>query len=90
MITPDIINGLFELLGTPFILLSVFKLYKEKQVKGVSWLHAGYFTVWGWWNLYYYPYLSQWASTVGCVLIVIANTVWVTLMIYYLSRNKKG
>ena len=90
MITPDIINGLFELLGTPFILLSVFKLYKEKQVKGVSWLHAGYFTVWGWWNLYYYPYLSQWASTVGCVLIVIANTVWVTLMIYYLRRNKKG
>ena len=40
----DIVNGLFEVFGAPFILLSVLRLNKQKVASGVSWLHAGYFT----------------------------------------------
>lgn len=85
---PDLINGSFELFGAPFILMSVFKLAKEKKVHGVSWLHAGFFTVWGVWNLYYYPYLEQWFSFIGGIAIVLSNIIWVGQMLYYLRKNK--
>ncbi len=84
----DIINGSFELLGAPFILMSVFKLAKEKQVHGVSWMHVGFFSVWGFWNLFYYPYLDQWFSLLGGIAIVIANMIWLIQVAYY-SKTKK-
>lgn len=79
----DLINGGFEFLGAPFILLSVIKLYRQKQVKGISWVHVGFFTVWGWWNLVYYPALGQWVSFAGGIAIVIVNTIWMGQLIYY-------
>ena len=83
----DIVNGLFEVFGAPFILLSILRLYKQKVVSGVSWIHAGYFTVWGYWNLYYYPSLGQWYSFCGGIAIVIMNSIWMAQLIYY-SRKK--
>jgi len=81
----DLINGCFELFGGCFILLSVLRLYKDKQVYGVNWLHPAYFTAWGWWNLYYYPSLGQWLSFSGGIVIVILNTIWILQMAYYLK-----
>jgi len=88
MIWPDIINGSFEFLGAPFILTSVFKLYKEKQATGVSWVHAGFFSAWGFWNLFYYPHLDQWVSFCGGIAIVLANLVWLGQIFYYGSKNR--
>jgi len=85
----DIINGSYELFGAPFIFLSVIKLYKDKKVQGVSWIHAGFFTTWGVWNLYYYPSLDQWFSFFGGVAIVIVNTIWLFQLIYYSKLKKK-
>ena len=79
----DATNGLLELAGGFFILLSVLKLAKDKLVRGVSWVHVSFFTVWGVWNLYYYPSLDQWLSFAGGVFIVSANTVWVAMLAYY-------
>ena len=89
MMWPDIVNGSFEFLGAPFITLSVIKLYKDKKVQGVSWLHAGFFAVWGYWNLFYYPHLDQWFSFAGGVAIVAVNSIWLLQLIYYTRRNKK-
>ena len=83
---PDIINGCFELLGAPFILLSIIKIAKEKKVYGISWLHAGFFTSWGFWNLFYYPHLNQWFSFAGGIAIAAVNSIWLVQLIYY---NKK-
>jgi len=82
----DIVNGSYELLGAPFIFLSVIKLYKEKSVKGVSWVHACFFSTWGIWNLYYYPHLGQWCSFVGGIAIVVVNTLWLGQLIYYSKK----
>ncbi len=85
---PDLVNGLFECLSAPFILLSIIQLHKDKEVKGVSWKQVGFFSVWGTWNLYYYPHLDQWASFAGGILIVLANTFWLGQMLYYRKEKK--
>ena len=87
---PDIINGVYETLGAPFIFLSIMKLYHDKKVRGVSITHALFFTSWGFWNLYYYPHLGQWASFIGGVLLVGFNTFWISQMIYYSKKEKLG
>ena len=86
---PDAINGTFEAMGAFFILLSVRKLYRDKRVRGVSWVHAGFFATWGYWNLYYYPYLDQWLSFWGGVGIVLANSIWLGQLIYYTIRERR-
>lgn len=86
---PDIANGIFELLGAPFILLSVFKLRKEKKVRGISGWHVLFFTSWGFWNLYYYPHLNQWMSFFGGIAIATINMLWLTQMLYYNYKETK-
>lgn len=88
MTIPDIINGLFESLGGFFILLSIRRLHREKLVRGVSWVHAAFFTTWGFWNLFFYPQLGQWMSFAGGAFLVAANTAWLLQMWYYLRAEK--
>jgi uncharacterized membrane protein YfcA len=85
---PDLINGLFEASGSFFIMLSILKLHKDKQVHGVSWIHAGFFAAWGYWNLFYYPHLSQWISFMGGIGIVVTNTYWLGQLVYYSQKDK--
>jgi len=85
-LSPDSVNGLFEVLAGAFISLSVLKLHKEKLVRGVSWKHVGFFWLWGAWNLYYYPSLDQWMSLVGGVVVMVMNTIWLSQLIYYTKR----
>ena len=85
----DLINGSFEIFGGFFIIyFSCRKLIREKKVRGVSWVHISYFTLWGFWNLAYYPYLNQWLSFVGGAFVVTANCFWLYLMIYYIRREQ--
>ena len=53
--SPDAVNGMFELLGAVFLVANCVRLYRDKQIKGVSPLPIVFFTVWGLWNLYFYP-----------------------------------
>lgn len=88
MSLPDIINGTYESCGAIFILTSILKLYKDKKVRGIHWVHTAFFTSWGYWNLYYYPHLNQWISFLGGIGIVIANSIWLFQIIYYLRKEK--
>ncbi len=85
----DVINGTYELLGAPFILLSILNLLKEKKVKGVDWRAVAFFSTWSIWNLYYYPHLGQWASFLGGIFIAVANAIWLGIMIYYILKEKQ-
>jgi len=85
----DLINGIFEIFGGVFLMLNCFKLYKDKRVQGVSISVTVFFTAWGFWNLFYYPSLDQWASFFGGVLLVAANSVWVSMAIYYGIKKKQ-
>jgi len=89
MIIQDLINSLFELSAGFFLWNNVRVLYRDKKVRGISILSIGVFTIWGYWNLYYYPFLDQWLSFLGGMLVVFANTVWVYLAIRYTREKKK-
>lgn len=79
----DVCNGLFEALGALLILNHCRAVIRDKAVAGVSILSTAIFTLWGVWNLYYYPSLGQWCSFSGGLFIVAANATWVGLMLKY-------
>lgn len=85
----DNVNGLYEAIGGLMMLLSCYRLYKDKEVKGVSMITAGFFTSWSFWNLYYYPSLGQWASFAGGIIIGLSNALWVGLAIYYTRKARQ-
>ena len=84
----DVINGMFESFGGFFILFSCFKLMKQKKVRGVSLVHISYFTLWGFWNPYYYTFLRQWTSLIGGSFVVGVNLFWLALLVYYIRKEK--
>lgn len=88
-VTPDMINGGFELFSAILFLLNIRILLRDKDVKGVSLVPAAFFTTWGFWNLFYYSNLDQWYSFYGGVVLVAVNAVWVSLALYYRRQTKQ-
>lgn len=86
MFVPDLINGGFELFSSAMVLNHCRVLIRDKAVAGVSIVSNIFFTIWGGWNLYYYPHLGQWASFYGGIAIMFANILWVSLIFKYRRR----
>ncbi len=84
----DIINALFEFFGGCFLWWNVRRLYQDKQIKGVSILSTAFFLSWGLFNLYFYPSVNAPWSFWGGMNVVLANTTWVIMMIYYTRKGK--
>lgn len=85
----DLINALYELGAGFAVLLHCRQLYKDKVVRGASWVATAFFFSWGIWNLYYYPHLNQWLSFFGGLAIASANFVWLGMMLYYIRRERR-
>ena len=79
----DRVNGIFEFVGGCLILLNCWRLYKDKCVRGWNLWSTAFFAAWGFWNLYYYPMLSQWWSFGGGVSIALANSLWISMALWY-------
>jgi len=85
----DLINSIFELFGAIVIWKNVKQLIKDKQVKGVYYPLWIFYATWGFWNLYYYPSLNQHLSFYAGIVMVIGNTIWVSLAFYYGKKNDR-
>lgn len=83
----DKTNGIFEMAGGLLLCINIYKLRRDKSLAGVSVLPTIHFTMWGVWNLWYYPSLGQTWSFWGAVCIVSANTVWVIMAIWYIVKK---
>ena len=81
--TPDAINGAIEAGGALFLLVNIRRLLVDRSVSGVHWLPTAYWTLWGCWNLFYYPSLGQWMSFAGGCAVVVVNLAWVALVFYF-------
>jgi hypothetical protein len=79
----DLINASFEAFGAVAILMHCSALYKAKNFEGVSLSSCIFFWAWGVWNLYYYPHLGQLFSFAAGVAIMLANCLWIGLLLYY-------
>lgn len=84
----DFINGIYETIGGILLFLNCYRLYKDKEVKGVSLATCGFFASWGYWNLYFYPFYGAWLSTIGAAILTVANTIWIVMAIYYTFIKK--
>lgn len=87
MLTPDFINGSLEFASACLVLVNVRRLILDKKVLGVSLIPTALFDFWGFWNLYYYSHLNQWASLTGGGFLLVANVWWTALAFYY-GRGK--
>ena len=82
-INADFINGLIEAVAGLFVLNHCRVLYAHKETRGVSIVSSVFFTLWGFWNLYYYPHLNQPISFYGGLFVVAANVIYVGMMVIY-------
>lgn len=80
---PDHLNAFFEFCGAIFIGMSIWKIWYDKEVKGISWLQVAFFNFWGVWNLFYYPHLDQWWSFTAGILLTSSNTIYLSLLIWF-------
>jgi len=83
----DLINGIFEVCGGVFVIPSIIKISKEKRVNGINWITTLFFTCWGIWNLFFYPFHGLTISFYGGVFLVLANGIWLVLLIYYQHKQ---
>jgi len=90
MIIQDLVNGCFETCAGLLLWWNVRIILKHKKLRGVSVVPTAVFGLWGFWNLYYYPFLGQHLSFLGGIFVVAANTTWVVLAIYYILKERKG
>jgi hypothetical protein len=84
----DIINSCFEFGGAIVIWINIYKLYKDKEIKGVFWPVWIFYAIWGLWNLHYYPSLNQMFSFYAGICLVIGNIIWVIQAFYYSTKTK--
>ena len=85
----DTINGVFEGGGALLLILNINRLIKDKKVSGISLFPVIFFSIWELYWLWYYPTLKQWCSFVGAAALLLSNTVWVALALYYSHKNRK-
>lgn len=81
--TPDLVNGLFEFAGSLFTWMNVVRVHKDRGYAGIYLPAIVFFTLWGGWNLFYYPFLEQWWSFAGGISIMTANVAWIALMLIH-------
>lgn len=89
ILTPDIINGIFEIVATILMGINVLKLYKEKSIKGIYWPVQGFFTGWGIFNLFYFNSLNQKFSFIVGIFLSLVSIAW-TLMAAYYSKGTQN
>jgi hypothetical protein len=81
--TPDLINASFEAGGALLLCLNVRRLWRDKQLAGVSLLPTVWFNLWGAWNLYFYAAVGQRLSWVAGIGVFAVNSAWVALALWF-------
>jgi len=84
----DLVNGIFEFSGAGINLLNIRAIIRDKKIQGIHWAPYVFFTSWGIWSLWYYSSLDQWFSFLGGIAIAIVNAIWLTLVLYYIHKEK--
>jgi hypothetical protein len=81
--TPDGINGAFEVIGSVAVWANFCAVVKDRGYAGTRWPMMVFFMSWGMWNLYFYPHLGQAISFYASWSLSLANASVLAAMIYF-------
>lgn len=84
----DTVNALWELAATGFVLLNVARTHKAGGTAGVSRWNQLYFTLWGVWNLVFYPFNDHWMSAAAGACVAAANALWLAQCLFWDRKEK--
>jgi len=83
----DLVYFCFCLGGTAMILRSVWLLWKEGQVHGVSMLYVLFFMLWAGFNYVYFMAVRKPYPAMGSLLMAIADVVYLIQIFDYRRRQ---
>ena len=72
----DLINSAFVLVAVAMAALDLKQVRKDRQVKGLHFATAILFTVWPFWDLFYYASLGQTFSLFACTVLATLRGFW--------------
>lgn len=81
--TPDLINGVFELVASLMVVLNCRRLLIDKKVRGVSKSATAFFIAWGFYGLGVFLRIESFWSVIGAITLISANIVWLAMMMHY-------
>jgi len=84
----DLVNSLFFVIPAIAMWLNVYKLVKDKEIKGVKLIPAYCFSASTLWGMYYYYQIGQIGSFLTITFMAMGNTTWTSLAVYYTYRKK--
>lgn len=83
----DKTNAFFEAIGALLVWSNVFRLRRDKVVTGSNWWVTGYWVFLGTWFCFYYFQVGHYLSLVVQATIAAGNLTWLTLLLYYKSKQ---
>ena len=81
----DIINSLFMAVSAVLIWKNVYRLWKDRKIRGVSIIPTIWFCCSGMWHLYFYASINAVWSSLACGVVLAANVVWLAMAVIYRS-----
>ena len=84
----DLINFSIQIIYNICIWFNVYKIFKDKEVKGVSLLVSLFFGLAPLWAMYYFFKLGQPLSVISSFLMCLGNLVWLIFACYYRKLEK--
>ena len=82
----DLVNAGFEFSAVFFLSLNCIQVYKDKMVRGMSVLAVTFFSVWGYWNIFFYSHNNLTWSSIAGGLVAVVNTFYVFQLVYYTNH----
>ncbi len=86
----DQINALFELGSAILGCTNIYKTYIDKGVKGYNYGVLIFYTLWCFYNFYFYPMNDLWYSFYAGIAIGLVNMIWLIEILYYKSKEVKS
>ena len=84
----DLIMAAFQVGSCLFLLLSIFTIFRDRELKGVSVWMIAYFTLWTMYGIFTWYALDQFWSYLTSIMMSILYVIWLALAIFVKTVNK--
>ena len=85
----DILNACLNVGGAVAISSSIYRVWRDKLVRGIHWGMLIFFISWSTWNLFLYLHLGLWFSFIAGILMVLTEGAYLSLLLYF-SRQEQN